>query len=169
MQPCSWLPETGAGSTPQPASQVLIRTNTLIDLQFKLSTPITRQASPSPPPSTQTANLLSPFKPLHSSSASSLLLNLTSPHPPQPRRRRRNTLPRRLEKTPLRHHIHLIRQRHNNILIAPIHEIVRFHLLLIPLGRIRIHLLIEHCSKKKRNLKKNKGCTRMDESYSQVK
>ena len=64
----------------------------------------------------------------------------TSSHP----HRSSDTLPRRLLKALLRHHINLIRQRHNNILVAAVLEIIRLDLLRIPLDGVRILPAREH-------------------------
>lgn len=64
----------------------------------------------------------------------------TGAHP----HRRRDALPRRLLKALLRHHIDLVRQRHNDVLVAAVLEIVRLDLLRVPLDRIRILATGQH-------------------------
>ena len=64
--------------------------------------------------------------------------------PPTPPPITSNALPRRPLERLLRYHINLIRQRHNNILIAPVLEIIGLNFLLISLNRIGIFSAGQH-------------------------
>lgn len=53
-------------------------------------------------------------------------------------RQRRNTVPRHPLQCLLRHHLHIVRHRHHDILIAAPSEIIRLHLLRVPLDDVRV-------------------------------